>query len=67
MPVNGTVDGLGWGVTPDEGFTLGGLPHVPRSLNWVRIAQRFPVRVLLDHPPAGLMRVGASAVIVVDR
>ncbi len=66
-PVAGTLDGLGWGVTPDEGATLGGLPRVPRSLSWVRIAQRFPVRVLLDHPPAALMRVGASAVIVVER
>jgi multidrug efflux system membrane fusion protein len=67
QPVHGTVDSLGWGVTPDEGITLGGLPRVPRSLSWVRIAQRFPVRVVLDRPPAGLMRVGASAVIVVDR
>jgi len=66
-PVDGTVDSLGWGVTPDEGTTLGGLPRVPRSLNWVRIAQRFPVRILLDHPPPALMRIGASAVVVVDR
>jgi membrane fusion protein, multidrug efflux system len=54
-------------VAPDEGATFLGLPHVPRSLNWVRIAQRFPVRVLLDHPPAALMRIGASAAIVIDR
>lgn len=67
QPVGGTLDSLGWGVAPDEGMTLGGLPRVPRSLSWVRIAQRFPVRVLLDHPPPALMRVGASAVIVVER
>ena len=66
-PVHGTIDSLGWGVSPDEGVTLGGLPRVPRSLSWVRIAQRFPVRILLDHPPPELMRVGASAVIVVER
>ena len=67
QPVQGKVDSLGWGVTPDEGSTAGGLPRVPRSLNWVRIAQRFPVRVLLDRPPETLMRVAASAVIVIDR
>ncbi len=67
QPLQGTVDSLGWGVTPDEGSTAGGLPRVPRSLNWVRIAQRFPVRVLLDRPPETLMRVAASAVIVIDR
>ncbi len=65
--VKGVVDSLGGGVAPDEGATFLGLPHVPRSLNWVRIAQRFPVRVLLDHPPETLMRIGASAAIVIDR
>ena len=68
QPVGGTVDSLGWGVTPDEGSTsLGGLPQVPRSLEWVRIAQRFPVRILIDQPPEALMRLGASGVIVIDR
>jgi membrane fusion protein, multidrug efflux system len=67
QPVNGTVESLGWGVEPDEGTTFGGLPNVPRSLNWVRIAQRFPVRILLQSPPMMLMRVGASASIVIDR
>ena len=66
-PFGGAIDGLGWGVSPDEGSNSTGLPSVPRSLEWVRIAQRFPVRVLLDSPPADLMRVGASAVIVIDR
>ena len=65
--VRGMVDSLGFGVAPDEGATTGGLPHVPRSLDWVRIAQRFPVRVLLDRPPPDLMRLGATAVIVIDR
>lgn len=63
----GHVESLGWGVQPDEGGTFGGLPHVPRSLNWVRIAQRFPVRILLRDPPANLMRLGGSAAIVINR
>jgi multidrug efflux system membrane fusion protein len=33
----------------------------------VRIAQRFPVRIRLSSPPPPLMRLGASAVIVIDR
>ncbi len=65
-PLHGTVDSLGWGVTPDEGAQLEGLPRVPRSLSWVRIAQRFPVRILLDAPPEAMMRVGGSAVVVID-
>jgi multidrug efflux system membrane fusion protein len=66
-PVDGVVESLAAGVSPDEGVTLGGLPRVPRSLSWVRIAQRFPVRILLRSPPPELMRLGASAVIVIDR
>jgi multidrug efflux system membrane fusion protein len=66
-PLGGKIESLGWGVSPDEGVTIGGLPRVPRSLSWVRIAQRFPVRIVVDKPPPALMRVGASAVIVIDR
>jgi membrane fusion protein, multidrug efflux system len=66
-PVKGVVDSLGGGVAPDEGATFLGLPHVPRSLNWVQIAQRFPVRVLLLDPPKPVMRIGATASIVIER
>jgi multidrug efflux system membrane fusion protein len=65
--VRGAVDSLGWGVASDVSATIGGLPHVERTLNWVRIAARFPVRILLDAPPDDLMRFGASAVIVIDK
>jgi multidrug efflux system membrane fusion protein len=41
------------------------VPYVQRSLNWVRVAQRFPVRVRLENPPELLMRLGASAVVEV--
>ena len=66
-PLRGEVDSLGWGVASDVSATIGGLPHVERTLNWVRIAARFPVRILLDKPPDDLMRYGATAVIVIDK
>ncbi|WP_198024232.1 HlyD family efflux transporter periplasmic adaptor subunit [Asaia astilbis] len=44
-PITGTLESLNAGVVPDEGMSANGLPKVPRSLNWVRIAQRFPVRI----------------------
>ena len=65
--VRGEIDSLGWGVASDVSATFGGLPHVERTLNWVRIAARFPVRILLDAPPDDLMRYGATAVIVIDK
>ena len=39
------------------------LPYVSRTLDWVRIAQRFPVRVKLEEPPEALARMGASATV----
>jgi multidrug efflux system membrane fusion protein len=66
-PVRGEVDSLGWGVASGVSATVGGLPHVESTLNWVRIAARFPVRILLDAPPDDLMRYGATAVIVIDK
>ncbi|CEG56083.1 efflux RND transporter periplasmic adaptor subunit [Legionella fallonii] len=65
QPLQGHVDSVGWGVTSEDSSFGNGLPSIPKSLNWVRLAQRFPVRILLDNPPDNLMRVGASAVAVV--
>ncbi|WP_162922158.1 biotin/lipoyl-binding protein [Asaia bogorensis] len=66
-PISGTLESLNAGVVPDEGMSANGLPKVPRTLNWVRIAQRFPVRIRLDNPPTDLMRIGGTLVVVVMR
>jgi multidrug efflux system membrane fusion protein len=63
-PLRGHVESLGWGVRPkDSGVP--GLPAVDRSLAWVIVAQRFPVRILLDDPPVEMMRIGATATVLV--
>lgn len=41
---------------------LGGLPKVSRSINWVRVAQRFPVKIMVEKPDPEMFRIGASAV-----
>ena len=64
VPIKGSVQGLGWGVMDQDRINLPrSVPYVERSLNWVRVAQRFPVRVRLENPPPNLMRLGASAVV----
>jgi len=59
---HGRVVGPGWAVIPEYGTSTLGLPNVPRNLDWVRLAQRFPVRVQIDNPD-NTFRVGASAVV----
>jgi multidrug efflux system membrane fusion protein len=61
----GVVESLGWGVLPDEGGSSQGLPRVPRSINWVHVAQRFPVKIRVTDPADELFRIGASAVAIV--
>jgi multidrug efflux system membrane fusion protein len=56
----GRVESLGAGVQASEQGGPG-LPQVPRDLNWVVVAQRFPVWVRLDHPPPEAMHVGMTA------
>jgi multidrug efflux system membrane fusion protein len=34
-------------------------------LNWVHIAQRFPVRLEVESPDQELFRMGASAVVII--
>jgi multidrug efflux system membrane fusion protein len=64
--IKGIVDGIGWGVLDVERINLPrSVPFVERSLNWVRVAQRFPVRIRLEDPPQQLVRLGASAVVEV--
>jgi multidrug efflux system membrane fusion protein len=62
---NGTVDSIGFGVDPqDGGDSANGLPNIQRSINWVHVAQRFPVKILVDRPDPRLFRIGTSAVAV---
>jgi multidrug efflux system membrane fusion protein len=57
----GKVQGVGWAVT-DESDNPNGIPVIQRELNWVHIAQRFPVRIEIENPDPALFRMGASAV-----
>jgi multidrug efflux system membrane fusion protein len=65
---SGVVDSIGFGVTPDPdviGTLQPGLPDVQRTLNWVHLASRYPVRVRVENPTPELFRVGESAVVTI--
>jgi multidrug efflux system membrane fusion protein len=62
----GKVQGIGWAVQSiDEININSGVPQVPRELNWVHIAQRFPVRIEVENADPELFRIGASAVAII--
>jgi multidrug efflux system membrane fusion protein len=60
----GVVESIGHAVFPEDGRVSSGLPDIERTLNWVHLSSRFPVRVRVEHPDPSLFRIGASAVTV---
>lgn len=65
LTLNGTVQSLGAG----SGASFSLLPPQNASGNWVKVTQRFPVRIgLTSRPddPAMQLRVGASTSVTVD-
>jgi membrane fusion protein, multidrug efflux system len=61
---NGVVESIGHAVFPEDGKVSAGLPDIDKTLNWVHLSSRFPVRVRVEHPDLSLFRIGASAVTV---
>jgi multidrug resistance efflux pump len=67
---DGVVQGIGWGVEQqDSEGELGpdGVPSVSPTVDWVRMAQRFPVRItLVDPDSAHPLRKGMRATVRID-
>ena len=66
---DGVVDSVGFGVQPDTTlvgtFSQQGLPDVQRSLNWVHLATRYPVRVRINAAETEPFRISESAVVII--
>lgn len=65
---NGVVDSASYAVALDPSVlgTVGpGLPDAQRTLNWVHLASRYPVRIRITDPVSELMRIGANAVVII--
>ncbi|MEA2678951.1 MAG: rane fusion protein multidrug efflux system [Candidatus Binataceae bacterium] len=62
----GRVQGVGWALYQNNGASIQGLPQVEETLNWVRLSQRFPVRIILESGgPSFPFRMGATAVVTI--
>lgn len=67
QPLAGTVESLGWGIAPSDGnsgYNL--LPSIKPVFQWIRLAQRIPVRVKLAALPEGvILRYGLTASVMI--
>ncbi|MFT8467595.1 MAG: multidrug transporter subunit MdtN [Acetobacter syzygii] len=63
-PIRGHVESIGWGVfSVDSAGLSRSLPIIPREMDWVHVAQRFPVRIRLEQANPQLLRLGATATV----
>jgi len=67
QPLAGTVESLGWGIAPSDGnmgYNL--LPSIKPVFQWIRLAQRIPVRIKLAELPNGVeLRYGLTASVMI--
>jgi multidrug resistance efflux pump len=67
QPLRGKVDSLGWGISQQDGSTgFELLPTISPTFEWIRLAQRVPVRIHLEEIPDEIqLRVGTTASVLV--
>ena len=67
-PLEGVVDSMGWGIAQQDGAPAADLlPSINPSFDWIRLAQRIPVRIRLTHIPDEVdLRVGTSASVFIQ-
>lgn len=63
----GVVQGVGWAIDLADGRDIPrtDLPRVEPTLDWVRLARRFPVRIVLEDGPDVPIRMGETAAVIV--
>ena len=65
--LEGVVESIGWGIAQQDGAPAADLlPAINPSFDWIRLAQRIPVRIRLTHVPEEVeLRVGTTASVFV--
>jgi multidrug resistance efflux pump len=64
QPFEGVVRSLGWGIFVSDGSGSNStalLPAVNQTIDWVRLPQRFPVRIQVIGPTPVPLRIGQTA------
>jgi len=67
-PFEGIVQSVGWGIFVQDGSSgtsTSLLPSVSPTIDWVRLAQRFPVRIRVQEKCPVPLRIGQTASVAV--
>lgn len=60
-----TIESIGVAVRSSDQAVVGGVPYLRREIDWVRVAQRFPVRLRIEDADPAVLRMGATAEVTV--
>jgi len=60
QPFEGVVDSTAWGIFDENGSTVELLPKVGQTVDWVRLPNRFPVRVRVTGQTPIPLRIGQT-------
>jgi RND family efflux transporter MFP subunit len=60
QPFDGVVESIAWGIFDPDGSTVELLPQVSQTVDWVRLPNRFPVRVQVAGTPPIPLRIGQT-------
>jgi len=69
LPFRGTVRSMGWGIFVTDGSSgqsTALLPSVSPTIDWVRLPQRFPVRIQVDSSAPTELRIGQTASVAIS-
>jgi len=66
-PFDGVVESVAWGIFVSDGSTVQLLPDVSQTIDWVRLPNRFPVRVRVESQPPIPLRIGQTASVAISR
>ena len=60
QPFEGLIESIAWGIFDPDGSTVELLPKVSQTIDWVRLPNRFPVRIKVTGTPPIPLRIGQT-------
>ena len=67
QPFDGQVVSVAWGIFLQDGSTVELLPAVSQTIDWVRLPNRFPVRVQVTGTAPVPLRIGQTVSVSVEK
>ena len=65
QPFEGLIESVAWGIFVSDGSTVQLLPDVSQTIDWVRLPNRFPVRIKVTGTPPVPLRIGQTTSVAV--